>query len=121
MPKRATALSVRPSGQGYKVHLTETCDEETPHLITHVETTPGTQQDSDVTASIHADLAQADLLPSTHFVDEGYTDAQLLVESQQKYDLDLLGPVARNGSSGTTPLCWGKPLQIRALTSHSSP
>jgi len=25
---------------GYKVHLTETCDDETPHLITHVETTP---------------------------------------------------------------------------------
>ncbi len=24
---------------GYKVHFTETCDEEMPHLITHVETT----------------------------------------------------------------------------------
>src|SRR5262245_14452348 len=24
---------------GYKAHLTESCDEETPHLITHVETT----------------------------------------------------------------------------------
>ena len=27
---------------GYKVHLTETCDEETPHLITQVETTAAT-------------------------------------------------------------------------------
>jgi transposase len=27
---------------GYKVHLTETCDEGTPHLIVNVETTPAT-------------------------------------------------------------------------------
>ena len=26
---------------GYNVHLTETCDDGAPHLITHVETTPG--------------------------------------------------------------------------------
>jgi transposase len=26
---------------GYKVHVTETCDDEAPPLITHVETTPG--------------------------------------------------------------------------------
>ena len=83
---------------GYKVHLTETCDEEAPHLITHVQTTPGTQQDSDVTEQIHVDLAKADLLPREHFVDEGYTDAALLVESQGKYGIDLFGPVARNGS-----------------------
>ena len=25
---------------GYKAHLTETCDDQTPHLIIHVETTP---------------------------------------------------------------------------------
>lgn len=27
---------------GYKVHFTETCDADSPHLITHVETTPAT-------------------------------------------------------------------------------
>ena len=27
---------------GYKAHLTETCDEDRPHLIRHVETTPAT-------------------------------------------------------------------------------
>lgn len=83
---------------GYKVHLTETCDEGVPHLITHVQTAPGTQQDSDVTEQIHTDLAKADLLPAEHFVDEGYTDAPLLVESREKYGIDLVGPVARNGS-----------------------
>jgi len=28
------------------VHLTETCDDDQPHLITHVETTPATTPDS---------------------------------------------------------------------------
>jgi transposase len=30
---------------GYKAHMTETCDDETPHVITHVETTPATKPD----------------------------------------------------------------------------
>jgi len=30
---------------GYKVHFTETCDEDFPHLITHVETTQASIQD----------------------------------------------------------------------------
>ncbi len=29
---------------GYKVHLTETCSENLPHVITQVETTPATTQ-----------------------------------------------------------------------------
>ena len=83
---------------GYKAHLTETCDEDMPHLITHVETTAGTTQDCDVTAAIHADLAEANLLPDTHFADEGYLDAPLLVDSQKEHGIELLGPVARDGS-----------------------
>jgi transposase len=83
---------------GYKTHLTESCDEDLPHLITHVETTPGTTQDSDVTADIHADLAQAELLPAEHLTDEGFIDAELLVASQQTYGIELFGPVARDGS-----------------------
>jgi len=38
---------------GYKVHVTETCDADAPHLIVHVETTPAPVTDSDMTASIH--------------------------------------------------------------------
>jgi transposase len=83
---------------GYKAHITETCDPELPHLITHVATTPGTTQDSDVTAVIHADLAAADLLPAEHFVDEGYSDAELVVESDVHHQVELVGPVARDAS-----------------------
>jgi transposase len=77
---------------GYKVHLTESCDEDMPSLITHVETTPGPTGDGEVTPRIHQALEDHDLLPETHLVDLGYTDAQLLVSSQQDYDVDLLGP-----------------------------
>ena len=40
------------SWTGYKVHLTETCEEDLPHLITHVETTVATTQDPTVLPSI---------------------------------------------------------------------
>jgi transposase len=37
---------------GYKVHLTETCDDDAPHRITQVETTPATTPDVVQTAPI---------------------------------------------------------------------
>jgi transposase len=77
---------------GYKVHLTESCDEDMPSLITHVETTPGPTDDGAVTTCIHEALEEHDLLPETHLVDTSYVDAKLLVSSQQDYDVDLLGP-----------------------------
>lgn len=78
---------------GYKVHVTETCEDETPHLITHVETTAAAQPDKAVTATLHEKLSQKGLLPDPHLVDPGYTDSDLLVISQQEYALELLGPV----------------------------
>jgi transposase len=77
---------------GYKVHLTESCEEGTPHLITHVETTSAPATDGEVTTSIHEALAQDGLLPSTHLVDTGYVDALTLTASQRDYGVELLGP-----------------------------
>ena len=71
---------------GYKVHLTETCDPDRPHLITHVETTPAVTADVDHDAdAIHAALAAKGLLPGEHLVDAGYVDAELLVGSQLEH------------------------------------
>jgi transposase len=83
---------------GYKVHFTETCDEETPHVIVNVETTPATTPDDNVVEVIHASLAPRKLLPAEHLVDKGYTDADVLVASQQKYDVAIVGPVAGDPS-----------------------
>jgi transposase len=77
---------------GYKVHITETCEDDLPHLITHIETTPGPTADGATTPKIHAALQQRDLLPGTHIVDTGFLDADLLVDSRRDYGVDLLGP-----------------------------
>lgn len=79
---------------GYKVHLTETCDEQTPNLITNVETTSSTNPDGEVTSIVHHQLALKDLLPLEHYVDAAYVDAYQLVESNQAYQVSLVGPVA---------------------------
>ncbi len=84
------------SWTGYKVHLTETCEQDLPHLITHVETTVATTQDPTVLPSIHQALAEKEILPQQHLVDLGYTSAQLIASSQRDYQIDLFGPVALN-------------------------
>jgi len=77
---------------GYTVHVTETCDQETPNLITHVETTPASTNEVEMTTTIHEALQEKDLLPSEHLVDAGYVDAKNLVNSNDEYDMDLCGP-----------------------------
>src|SRR5262247_2239008 len=83
---------------GYKVHLTETCDPATPHLIVNVETTPATTPDDQMIATVHASLEPRGLLPAEHLVDKGYTDSQVLVDSQRTYGVTLIGPVADDPS-----------------------
>jgi transposase len=78
---------------GYKVHLTETCEPDRPNLITHVETTPATEQDNMVVERVHAALHAQGLLPRQHLVDAGYPSADLLVTSRAQYGIDLLGPM----------------------------
>jgi transposase len=77
---------------GYKVHFTETCDEDLPRLITHVETTPAPVSDIGMTPPIHEALREKGYLPETHLVDSGYVNADALVNSQQVYEVDLVGP-----------------------------
>jgi transposase len=77
---------------GYKVHLTETCEDDAPNLITHVETTPAPVADGDVTPRVHRALQQRGLLPRVHVVDTGFLDAELMVTSTREYGVDLLGP-----------------------------
>ena len=84
---------------GYKVHLSETCDEQLPHLITNVHTTAATTQDVAWTADIQEMLYQKGLVPSRHLVDGGYIDGELLVQSMDKYDIvELFGPARVNSS-----------------------
>jgi transposase len=81
---------------GFKVHFSQTCDEDAPQLITHVQTTHAAVNDEKALAKIHAGLAESNLLPDQHLVDAGYVDATNLLQSQQRYAVDLLGPVRHN-------------------------
>lgn len=77
---------------GYQVHLSETCEEDGVHLITHVETTPATVHESQKTAAIHQALHDKGLPPGQHLVDSAYIDAELLISSREQFDITLVGP-----------------------------
>lgn len=83
---------------GYKVHLTETCDDDGPHLIVPTETTAATTPDWGMAEPNHCALEQQDCLPSRHVVDGGYTDADAIVTSRNKHDVELFGPVPLENS-----------------------
>jgi len=81
---------------GYKVHLTETCEDSQPHLITHVETTPAPVVDRAVLAGVHEALAAKNLRPDRHLVDAGYIDADQLVASARDHTITLVGPAPKD-------------------------
>ena len=88
--KKRTTLWV-----GYKVHFSQTCEEDAPQLITHVETTQAPISDEGVLSTIHADLAEKELLPEQHLVDAGYVTIANLVKTQSDYGVDLVGPTLK--------------------------
>jgi transposase len=90
--KRQTAWT------GYKVHLTETCDPDEPHLITHVITTPATEQDNEVVDELHAALAEKSLSPGQHFLDQGYSDSHSLIKVAHTYGTELIMPMRSDHS-----------------------
>lgn len=77
---------------GYKVHLTEMCDEDLPLVITHVETSPATTQDFDLVRDVHDALDERELPPDEHLIDMGHLSADLLVSEKQDHSVTLIGP-----------------------------
>lgn len=77
---------------GYKAHVTETCDEDKPRLITEVETTEASVPDHQVVDEIHQKLSAKQLLPVVHLLDAGYINADLMVRSKRQYGVELCGP-----------------------------
>lgn len=94
---------------GYKVHLTETCDDQqpdgepdtdtdtprpgTPNLITNVVTTPATTPDVNVTTGIHHTLDERGLLPAEHYLDSGYPSADVITTMSQTFGVTLVTPM----------------------------
>ena len=75
-------------------HLTETCEQTLPHLITHVATTEAPKTDEAMTESIQQEVHQAALPPGEHLVDAGYVSARVLVNGNARFGIEVIGPVS---------------------------
>jgi transposase len=95
---------------GYKIHITETCDPpapapssaepggERPNIIVGVATTEASVPDTAMTEKIHATLAGRDLLPGEHLLDSGYPSAALVVDSLHRWGVSLVTPLLADTS-----------------------
>jgi transposase len=79
---------------GDQVHVTETCDDETPRLITEVTTTPATTTEFAVLPTMQAHLATRQLTPGEQLVDAGDVTSDHRLTSRTAHGFDLIGPVA---------------------------
>jgi len=81
---------------GYKVHLSESCDQDGPNLITDVVTTVATTPDSQVLGEIQAALKERDLAPAEHLVDSGYVSGATLAKAESE-QIRVVGPARGSG------------------------
>jgi transposase len=97
------------SWEGYKVHITETCDNtpaddgttdpaQPPNLITNVATTHAAVADSAMTMPIHTMLAGRDRLPGEHLMDAGYPSTKSLLALRTEHQVRLIGPMRGDSS-----------------------
>jgi transposase len=100
---------------GYKIHLTESCDDgaagadagadagpASPNLITDVATTVSTAPDVTATAGIQQRLTEHRVKPGEHYLDSGYPSA------------GLVAAAAREGITMVTPMLADHSAQARA-------
>jgi transposase len=83
---------------GYKVHLTEICDDDSPRFITNVHTTLSTVTDEQAVEPIHQTLSEKALLPTEHLMDCGYLAVEYLVNAKTDYGVEMIGPVREDHS-----------------------
>jgi transposase len=77
---------------GYMVHVSETCEPTTPHLLPHVHTTLATVHEAQCTTPIQQALVDKDVSPQEHLVDAAYVSSELLVHSRDDQGILLRGP-----------------------------
>ncbi|WP_329370207.1 hypothetical protein [Streptomyces sp. NBC_01483] len=94
---------------GCKAHLSESCDEGLPHVVTDVHTTGATGPDVTATTAIQDRLIARGLARGEHLMDAGYPSAEVIAASVRR-GITLIVPVivstSRNARAGTQ-LCPG--------------
>jgi len=81
---------------GYLAHVTETCAEDAPNVITDVATMPATSDDRQALAGIHSRLERRGLLPGGHLADGGYTSLVHMERAGREHRVTLTGPLPGN-------------------------
>jgi hypothetical protein len=102
---------------GYKLHVTETCDDVPPcgcagpghdgdcgaaafpNLVTCVATTSAAVTDTEMTGVIDDALAAKGLAPGRHYLDSGYLSAGRLVAEAARHGIALIGPLQAGTSA----------------------
>ena len=105
---------------GYKLHVTETCDDAPPchcgqagatghardcaslalpNLVTHAATTDAAVTDNAMTGAINDKLAAKGLAPGRHYLDSGYVTAALAVSEAARHGTSLIGPLLADTSA----------------------
>jgi len=110
---------------GYKLHVTETCDDvppcgcgmpgdpagarsghardcpapALPNIITHVATTDAAVTDNAMTGTVNDALAAKNLAPARHYEDSGYLSAALVVREAARHGIALIGPLLADTSA----------------------
>lgn len=106
---------------GYKLHVTETCDDPPPcgcgsagcargcaaaafpNLVTAVATTAATVTDNQVTAAAHDGLAAKNLAPGRHYLDSGYLSAAIVAGEYRRHGTVLVGPLLAGAPARARP------------------
>ncbi len=95
---------------GYKVHISETCEDtspqpepgvrrvDSPNVITNVVTTDATVPDVVVVEAVHWDLATRELAPGEHFLDSGYASADGVLAARVA-GIDMVTPLLADTSA----------------------
>jgi transposase len=102
---------------GYKVHLSETCDHDNeqaepsgdhntpakprpaPNLIVNVATTASTVPDVKTTTNIHQQLHDHRLLPAEHYLDSGYPSADTIAVAARTFGVTMVTPALLDQSA----------------------
>ncbi|MDF4249769.1 IS1182 family transposase [Streptomyces sp. WMMB303] len=104
-----TSIKRDTAWDGYKVHLTETCEPDTPNLITNVATTVATVSDRSMAETIHTQLTARDCTPGEHWVDAGYPTGATLISARDEHGIALHGPLqADNSAQSSTDSGFGQ-------------
>jgi transposase len=79
--------------KGFLAHVTETCDDDSIHVITDVATSEATGSDAHALTGIHTRLRRRHLRPAEHLVDAGYTSVVHLDRAARDHHITLVGPL----------------------------